>query len=157
MTQNAKLKDDDYWRLLEFRTAIRGFLNYSKTQAEKHGLTPTQHQLLLAIRGHRPKTGPTIGEVAERLLIKHHSAVELVNRAEAAALVRRHQDRYDQRVVRLTLTRAGAAKLERISRANLAEIGRLGPQFQDVWQAIERLSVEAPAGLSTRSPGIATS
>ncbi len=157
MTQEAKLKDDDYWQLLEFRTAMRKFLNYSKTQAAQHGLTPTQHQLLLAIRGHRPKAGPTIGEIAECLLIKHHSAVELVNRAEAAGVVRRHQDADDQRVVRLSLTLAGAAKLERISRANLAEIARLGPQFQDVWQAIEHLSVEAPAGLSIRSPGIATS
>ncbi len=141
MTASAKLRDDDYWRLLEFRTAMRKFLNYSKTQAASHGLTPTQHQLLLAIRGHRGKAGPTIGEVADCLLIKHHSAVELVDRAETAGLVRRHHDPKDQRVVRLALTRSGAAKLERISKANLAEIGRLGPQFQDVWQAIERLAV----------------
>lgn len=135
-----KLSDDDYWRLLEFRTAIRKFLKYSKTQAGKVGLTPTQHQLLLAIRGHRGDGPPTIGEIAECLLIRHHSAVELADRAEAAGLVRRRSDRDDQRVVRLVLTRTGAAKLERISAANLAEIGRLGPEFQDVWRAIERLS-----------------
>ena len=143
MVAQAKLRDDEYWRLLEFRTAIRKFLNYSKTQAAGEGLTPAQHQLLLAIRGHRANvnTGPTIGDVAECLLIRHHSAVELVDRAEAAGLVRRRSDPHDHRVVRLALTRSGAAKLERISRANLAEIGRLGPEFQDVWKAIERLAV----------------
>ena len=140
MSTRAKLRDDDYWRLLEFRTAIRKFLKYSQRQAAEHELTPTQHQLLLAIRGDRSAAGPTISEVAACLLIKHHSAVELVNRAETAGLVVRRPDRHDQRVVRLALTRSGAAKLERISRANLTEIGRLGPQFQEVWEAIERLS-----------------
>jgi len=135
-----KLDDDDYWRLLEFRTALRKFLKYSKTQAAKLDLTPTQHQLLLAIRGHRGDRGPTIGEVAECLLIRHHSAVELIDRAERAGLVKRVPDPHDQRVVRLALTRPGAEKLERISRANLAEIGRLGAGFQDVWKAIHRLT-----------------
>lgn len=140
MPQTKKLSDDDYWRLLEFRVAIRKFLNYSKMQASRLGLTPTQHQLLLAIRGHRGDGGPTIGEIAECLLIKHHSTVELVDRAEQAGLVKRRGDPDDQRVVRLTLTRSGASKLERISAANVREIGRLGPEFQDVWHAIERLS-----------------
>jgi len=135
-----KLEDDDYRRLLEFRTAIRKFLKYSKDQAEQVGLTPTQHQLLLAIRGHQREGGPTIGDVAECLLIKHHSAVELVARAELAGVVRRRQDPADQRIVRLALTRSGHSKLERISTANLAEIGRLGSGFQDVWKAIEHLS-----------------
>jgi DNA-binding MarR family transcriptional regulator len=140
MTKGSKLTDDDYWRLLEFRTGIRRFLQYSKIQAAGVGLTPTQHQLLLAVRGHRDPQGPTIGEVAECLLIRHHSAVELVDRAEAAGLVVRRQDRGDHRVVRLALTRSGGGKLETISRANLAEIRRLGAEFQDVWQAIDRLA-----------------
>lgn len=135
-----QLHDDDYRRLLEFRTAIRKFLDYSKRQATEQGLTPAQHQLLLAVRGDGREGGPTIGDVAESLLIRHHSAVELVDRAEAAGLVERRPDQTDQRVVRLALTRSGRTKLERISAANLAEIGRLGPEFQDVWQAIERLS-----------------
>lgn len=139
MSNDSKLSDEDYWRLLEFRTAIRKFLKYSKTQAAKLGLTPTQHQLLLAIRGHRGQGGPTIGDIAECLLIKHHSAVELVDRAEQAGFVKRRQDPSDQRVVRLALTRSGASKLERISRANLAEVGRLGPEFNEVWEAIEHL------------------
>lgn len=140
MSAPKKLDEEDYWRLLEFRTAIRRFLKYSKTQAEKLDLTPTQHQLLLAIRGHRGQAAPAIGDVARCLLIRHHTAVELVDRAEQAGLVKRRHDPDDQRVVRLALTRSGASKLERISAANLEEIGRLGPQFQDVWIAIERLS-----------------
>lgn len=139
MANDSKLSDEDYWRLLEFRTAIRKFLKYSKTQAEKLGLTPTQHQLLLAIRGHRSEGGPTIGDIASCLLIKHHSAVELVDRAERAGLVKRKQDPVDQRAVRLFLTRSGATKLERISLANLAEVGRLGPEFNEVWDATEHL------------------
>ena len=140
LAKASKLTDDDYWRLLEFRTAIRKFLQYSKDQAAGVGLTPTQHQLLLAVRGHRGPQGPTIGDVAQCLLIRHHSAVELVDRAEAAGLVARRQDRSDHRVVRLALTRSGGVKLERISRANLAEVKRLGAGFQDVWQAIDRLA-----------------
>lgn len=139
MATASRLTDDEYWRLLSFRTAIRKFLQYSKTQAERLGLTPTQHQLLLSIRGHRDEKGPTVGEVAECLLIRHHSAVELIDRAEAAGLVKRRQDPDDQRVIRLTLTRSGATKLEGISAANLAELSRLGPEFQDVWEAIKRL------------------
>lgn len=137
--RSPKLTDDDYRRLLEFRTAIRKFLKYSRTQATQLGLTPTQHQLLLAIRGHDGKEDPTIGDVAERLLIRHHSAVELVDRAEASGLVARKRDASDQRVVRLALTRSGASKLDRISRANLAELGRLGPELQEVWGAIDRI------------------
>ncbi len=140
MGKAARLNDDDYRRLLEFRTAIRKFLKYSKEQAGKHDLTPTQHQLLLAVRGHHREGGPTIGDIADCLLIRHHSAVELVDRAEAAGLLKRRADPDDQRVVRLRLTRQGGTKLERISAANLAEIGRLGPEFQDVWQAIDRLT-----------------
>jgi DNA-binding MarR family transcriptional regulator len=131
-----ELDDRDYERLLDFRTAIRKFLKYSKEQAENVGLTPTQHQLLLAIRGRSGHGPATIGDVAERLLIRHHSAVELVDRAEAAGLVVRTNDERDQRVVRLRLTRSGAAKLERISIANLRELGRLSSELEEVWQAI---------------------
>lgn len=137
MAPRERVTDDEYRRLLEFRTAMRKFLQYSKAQAEELGLTPTQHQLLLAIRGHAGEEGPTMGDVAGHLLIRHHSAVELVNRAERAGLVERRPDEADQRVVRLVLTSSGTAKLERISRANLSELGRLGPDFQEL---LNRLS-----------------
>ena len=103
-------------------------------------MTPTQHQLLLAIRGFKGSNGPTIGDVAESLLIRHHSAVELVDRSETAGLIQRRGDADDHRVVRLTLTRSGASKLEKISKANLGELGRLDEGLLAVRQAIERLS-----------------
>lgn len=131
----GRLTDDDYIRLLEFRTAMRKFLRFSELQAANLGLTPAQHQLLLAIRGQPDRSDPTIGEVAEPLLIKHHSAVELIDRAVEAGLVVRRTDPSDQRVVRLALTRTGRNKLERITRANLGEIGRLSSEFQEVWEA----------------------
>lgn len=140
MRKTSKLTDEDYWRLLSFRTAVRRFLNYSKIQARQVDLTPTQHQLLLTIRGHRGNSPPTVGDVAASLLIKHHSAVELIDRAEAAGLVQRRSDPHDHRAVRLTVTRVGARKLERISAANLAELAHLGPELRRVWKAIERLS-----------------
>ncbi|MCU1388226.1 MAG: MarR family transcriptional regulator, partial [Ilumatobacteraceae bacterium] len=79
------VSDDDYRRLLAFRDGVRRFLHWSESQAAAVGLTAAQHQLLLAVRGHAGERPPTIGDVADRLLLKHHSAVELVSRACAAA------------------------------------------------------------------------
>ena len=80
----AELQDEDYARLLQFRVDLRRFLHWSEEQAEKAGVTPAQHQLLLAIRGHNGAEGPTIGEIAGYLLLRHHSAVGLVDRAVKA-------------------------------------------------------------------------
>src|SRR5919199_1717136 len=115
MSKRRKLEDDDYRRLLKFRTGMRQFLKWSESEAERHGLTPTQHQLLLAVRGHDHHRGPTIGDVADCLLLRHHSAVELVDRAEAAGLVRRVSDPDDRRLVRLALTPRGEKKLAPIT------------------------------------------
>src|SRR3954451_23035019 len=78
--------DDDYRRLLSLRTGLRRFLRWSERQAQAAGLTPAQHQLLLAVRGHADHCGPTVGDVADHLLLRHHSAVGLIDRAEAAGL-----------------------------------------------------------------------
>ena len=77
------LRDADYEDLLALRTGLRRFLRWSEQQAEAAGLTPAQHQLLLAVRGHPDRRGPTVGEVADYLLLRHHSAVGLVDRAVA--------------------------------------------------------------------------
>src|SRR3954469_6658464 len=106
------LTDAQYQRLLEFRDGLRRFLRWSETQAEAAGLTPAQHQLMLAIRGHDGQD-PTIGDVADHLQLRHHSAVGLVDRAEEAGLVRRSSDADDQRIVRLSLTPLGHRRLER--------------------------------------------
>lgn len=130
------LSDADYQRLLLFRTALRRFLRWSETQAEAAGVTPAQHQLLLAVRGHAGPGEPTIGDVAESLLLRHHSAVELVDRAEAAKLVRRVHDPDDRRVVRLRLTPGGRRVLARLSAANLEELGRLGPRIRGLYDGL---------------------
>jgi DNA-binding MarR family transcriptional regulator len=120
-----RVTDADYRRLLEFRTGLRRFLRWSEARARAAGLTPAQHQLLLAIRGHGGDGDPTIGDVAASLLLRHHSAVGLVDRAADAGLVRRRHDPDDQRVVRLRLTPRGARILETLSGQHLAELSRL--------------------------------
>lgn len=126
------LSDADFRRLLAFRDGLRRFLHWSNQQAEAVGLTGTQHQLLLAIRGHG-ELAPSIGDVADHLLLRHHSAVELVDRAEQAGLVRRANDPDDQRIVRLELTRKGAQKVEALAAAHLEELSRLRTQFTSLW------------------------
>ena len=126
----APLSDADYATLLAFRVELRRFLQWSGAEASAVGLTATQHQLLLAIRGHPDQRGPTITDVAGYLLVRHHSAVELVDRAEAAGLVQRRQDSEDLRVVRLVLTPAGADKLGRLSVSHIEELRRLTPWLE---------------------------
>ena len=135
--RSRRIGDPDYQRLLEFRTGLRRFLHWSEEQAQAAGVSPAQHQLLLAIRGHRDSRGPTIGDVAEYLLLRHHSAVELVDRAVTAGLVRRRQDRDDHRVVRLQLTPRGAEKLRRLTAVTLEELARLSPRLRPVWSGLE--------------------
>lgn len=125
----TKLGDAEYEKILEFRSAIRRFLEWSAQQASAAGVTATQHQLLLAIRGIDPRAGITIGQIAEILHLKHHSAVELVDRAVERSLVQRVHDDADRRLVRVKLTRKGSAALERITRANFEELTSLGPQL----------------------------
>ena len=122
-----QLTSEDYANLLAFRTSLRRFLHWSETQARSAGLTPAQHQLLLAIKGHRGEQGPTIGELAGYLMLRHHSAVELVDRAEAAGLVERWGDVDDGRVTRVRLTAEGEARLSRLSQAHLDELQSLAP------------------------------
>lgn len=130
------LPDSAYARLLALRTGLRHFERWSAQQAQAAGLTPTQHQLLLAIRGHQGGDGPTIGEVADYLLLRHHSAVGLVDRAEFAGLVRRARSEDDHRIVRLYLTDEGAARLEELSALHLEELDRLALDLSAVWDGL---------------------
>ena len=128
--------DADYTTLLGLRTGLRHFLHWSAQQAKAAGLTPAQHQLMLAIRGHADPLGPTIGEVADYLLLQHHSTVGLVDRAEALGLVRRHRDRDDHRVVRLRLSGSGARRLESLSALTLQELERLQLDIPAAWSGL---------------------
>jgi DNA-binding MarR family transcriptional regulator len=91
---------------------------------------------LLAIRGHQGERPPTIGELADYLLIQPHSAAELVSRAEQGGLVRRLSDPDDGRVVRLELTARGTTMLHRITSATLKELDRLGPRLRGIWKGL---------------------
>ena len=130
------LSDGDYEDLLTLRTGLRRFLRWSEQQAEAAGLTPAQHQLLLAFRGHTDRRGPTVGEVADYLLLRHHSAVGLVDRADAAGLVRRARDPEDHRVVRLQLTAAGQKRLEALSELHREELHRLALRLPSAWRGL---------------------
>jgi DNA-binding MarR family transcriptional regulator len=131
------LTDEDFRRLRDFRSGLRRFQRWSEERAADEGLTPAQHQLLLTVKGHDEPAGPTIGDVAYHLLVRHHSAVELIDRAEAVGLVRRKDDDTDHRVVRIELTRAGEQKLRALSALHLEELGRLGPRFRSLWSGLE--------------------
>jgi DNA-binding MarR family transcriptional regulator len=130
------LGNEEYRRLLSFRTGLRRFLRWSAEMAEQVGVTPAHHQLMLAIRGHSDERGPTLGDVASYLLLKHHSAVELANRAEAAGLVVRSHDEDDHRVVRLALTDRGRRSLEQLTELHVGELERVVPDIAQLWENI---------------------
>ena len=124
-----RLTDADYARLLAFRTELRRFVRFSEEAARESGLTPALHQLLLAVRGHASPDAPTIGVVAEALQVRHHTAVELVQRAERAGLLKRSRDEHDHRRIHLMLTALGADRLEDISARHLDNIGALAERL----------------------------
>jgi DNA-binding MarR family transcriptional regulator len=145
--------DEDYRRLLQLRTGLRRFLRWSEHQARASGLTPAQHQLLLAVRGHPDPRGPTLGDVAGYLVLRHHSAVGLVDRAEAAGLLVRSQDPEKLSAVRLRLTDEGARQLEALSELHLGELAHLAPTMQALWEALEREGDGHPAAPPSGAPG----
>jgi DNA-binding MarR family transcriptional regulator len=122
----------EYRALAEFRYLLRQFLAFSKAAAEESGLTTQQHQALLAIKGFGGKAGLTIGEIAERLLIRHHSAVELVDRLVAMGLARRAIDLADRRRVRVVLGAKAEARLRDLSAAHLAELRAAKPALLEL-------------------------
>jgi DNA-binding MarR family transcriptional regulator len=131
------LADNEYRRLLAFRTGIRRFLSWSEAQAAGVGISPAQHQLMLAIRGHDGPDGPTIRDVADALILRHNSAVGLVDRAVEAGLVTRHADEHDLRVVRLRLTPLGTRRIQQLSDAHVEELRRLVPRVTRLWDDLE--------------------
>lgn len=131
-SQTTTLENGDFARLLAFRDGLRRFHRWSEEQAKGVGLTGAQHQLLLAVRGHGE--APSIGDVAEHLLLRHHSVVELVDRAVSAGLVERVGDARDQRVVRLVLTAAGKDRVAALAGAHLEELSRLRRRFDSLWE-----------------------
>ncbi len=125
----APVSKTEYERLATFRYALRQFLHFSEQAAQSVGLTPQQHQALLAIKGFPQRERITIGELAERLQIRHHSAVGLVNRLIAQELVVREAASEDRRQVFVSLTAQGMEVLERLTIAHREELRRISPQL----------------------------
>lgn len=115
----------DIRNLARFRYALRKFLCLSEQMARRAGLTPQQHQLLLGVAGFTDKDSATIRQIAEYLQVRHHSAVGLIDRAEAAGLVRREVNPDDQREVYVTLTADGARKLRMLTELHRKELSGL--------------------------------
>ena len=120
-----RLTQRDFERLLEFRVTLRRFRRWSEDQAQAAGLTQVQHQLLVAIKGYPGDESPTVGELAGYLLLRPHSTVELVDRAEAAGLVERTPDADDGRLVRVRLTQEGDRILQQLTPAHLDRLHEL--------------------------------
>lgn len=135
MSNAGELTDAEYAALADFRHALRQFQAFSEEQVADFGLTPQQHQTLLAIRGAEPRA-VTIGYVAERLFVKPHSASGLIVRLEALGLVARHASPHDGRQALLDLTPRARTLLERLSAVHREEIVRMRPMLKTLLDTI---------------------
>ena len=141
------LTSADYEALAELRYQIRRFLHFSEQAAREAGLEPRQHQLMLTLKGLPAGTRPRIGELAERMQIQHHSAVELVNRLAAGGYVRRHRGGEDRREVLLSMTPKGEKILRELSLHHKAELRMQGPALV---AALERAMQGGNTGTGSR-------
>lgn len=148
--QEVALTKEDYETLANFRYAIRRFLQFSKERARAVGLQPQQHQALLAIMGMPGRMEATVGEIAERLQIEHHSAVGLVQRLEAQGYASRRRDSKDRRQVIVSVTESGHDLLEVLSKAHREEIVRIGHELAE---PIRRLTLEIRQADALRDAG----
>lgn len=144
-----RLKTGEYQALGAFRQALREFLAFSEAGSRALGLTPQQHQALLAVRAHVGVEAMSIGELATCLLIKNHSAVGLVARLVDRGLMVRAPSTFDRRRVVLSLTPAAVEQLETISRNNLGELNRASDIFRDLMGTLRHLDAD---GLLDRAP-----
>ena len=132
----------EYEKLASFRYALRQFMRFSETASRQAGIAPQQHQALLAIAGYPERDQITMGELAERLQLRHHSTVELIDRLVAHDLVARESGVEDRRQVYVSLTPEGHDVLARLSLIPRHELKRIGPQLTLL---LERLSInDAP-------------
>ena len=130
------LTQTDYRALSDFRYQIRRFLHFSEQAAAAEGLEPQQHQMLLAIQGLDEPDGPTIGQLAEYLMVRHHSAVGLVDRLEERGLVERVRGEQDRRQVRVRIAAEGLHKLKRLSSLHREELRQSEPALVETLRRI---------------------
>jgi DNA-binding MarR family transcriptional regulator len=131
-----QLSKSQYETLASFRYALRRFIHFSEEAAARAGITPQQHQALLAIKGFPGRDQITVGELAERLQLRHHSVVGLIDRLTSEELVIRAGSAEDRRRVFVQLTRHGERVLERLSAAHRRQLKRLGPELRRLLQEL---------------------
>lgn len=142
--QAAPLDAREYALLTDFRYALRGFMRFSEAEAENVGLTAQHYQALLVLRGWPEDQRVTINDLAQQLLIRHNSAVGLVDRLRKQGLIAREAAPHDGRVVHLRLTAKGERVLGRLAAVHREELRRIGPQLRQLLQQITR-ATEAQA------------
>jgi DNA-binding MarR family transcriptional regulator len=132
----VKITKAEYETLADLRYSLRQFLHFSEEAAHNAGVTPQQHQALLAIKGFPEGRSITIGELAERLQIRHHSAVGLVDRLVLKNFVAREHHPADRRQVFLRLTKLGEEMLEKLSTAHKEQLRRIGPHIESLFKRL---------------------
>lgn len=129
---NDELSELDYRLLFELRRSIRRFLRFSEEAARAQGIEPQQHQAMLAIRAHQDHGVARIGNIADWLQLRHHSAVELIDRLAMRGMVERWRDDEDRRFVNVRLTPEGEQVLAELTRHHQAELRQAGPALATV-------------------------
>jgi DNA-binding MarR family transcriptional regulator len=132
-TRPGTVDENGYAQLAALRAGIRRYLAWAEERAREHGMTPAQVQLALAVRSHADPAGPTVTELADTLLLRHHSVVGLVDRAELAGLVGRVRDPEHRSRVHVRLTPEGEERLQTLSVLHLEWLAEVGPQLAEVW------------------------
>jgi DNA-binding MarR family transcriptional regulator len=137
--QRHQLATRDYAQLAAFRFTLRGFLQFSEAAAAQAGLTSQHYQAMLILRGWPEGSAPTIGDLAQQLLIKHNSAVGLVDRLVREKLVVRKRSSTDRRKVELTLSPRGRQVLAKLAEMHRGELRRIGPLMGQFFENLPRL------------------
>lgn len=145
-----RLTTPDYSQLAAFRRALRGFLRFSEEAAAGVGLTSQHYQAMLALRACPEDRRVAISDLAQQLLIKHNSAVELVDRLVREGLVLREPSSADRRKVELRLTSRGREVLAKLAATHRSELQRIGPGLKRFFVEMSRLGRN---GASRSSPG----
>lgn len=134
----SRLSNTQYETLASFRYALRQFIHFSDEAAQTAGITPQQHQALLAIKGFPGRDKVTVGELAERLQLRHHSTVGLINRLVAEKLVIREASAEDRRRVLIQLTPNGEKILEKLTSVHRTQLNRIGPEIRQLLGRLQR-------------------
>ena len=139
MARPRQLFKAQYETLAEFRYALRQFIHFSEKAAQAAGITAQQHQALLAIKGFPGRDSVTVGDLAERLQLRHHSTVGLVDRLVAEKLVARAPSEEDRRRVFIRLTSRGENMLAKLASAHSQQLRKMGPGLSRLLKQLARV------------------